>query len=193
MDKPEFVFQVSERGEVISLGTYIRYMLKQLVKRKFSGDKKIYDNECSNIHGSSTNSDDLEEDWYNTIPDERSNISIDIDIESALKSCRHLRYSCGGADIFEFLYIMVVYAMGGKKNALNSDVYSRYKILLKARGMSDSDAATIEEQIRKSENIKELIKQVAEAEQNERLDGIEKSLSKYVYGVKQIREILALA
>lgn len=192
-DKPDFEFQVSERGEVISLGTYIRYMLKQLVKRKFSGDKKIYDNECSNIHGSSTNSDDLEEDWYNTIPDERSNISIDIDIESALKSCRHLRYSCGGADIFEFLYIMVMYAMGGKKNALNSDVYSRYKILLKARGMSDSDAATIEEQIRKSENIKELIKQVAEAEQNERLDDIEKSLSKYVYGVKQIREILALA
>ena len=72
-------------------------------------------------------------------------------------------------------------------------MYSRYKILLKARGMSDSDAATIEEQIRKSENIKELIKQVAEAEQNERLDDIEKSLSKYVYGVKQIREILALA
>lgn len=190
--KPDFEFQVSERGEVISLGTYIRYMMKQMVKRRFSKNKKIYDNECSNIHYSNTG-DDSEEDYYNTIADEKSSISIDIDIDSILKSCRALRYSCGGADIFEFLYIMVIYALGDNKNTSKQNVYSKYKILLKARGMSESDASTIEQKMRKSDNIIELIKQFTVAEQDEKLDDIEKGLRKYVYGVKQIREILALA
>lgn len=176
--KDDYVVQLDEEGNVISLANFIKHTLKNMRKRFYTDQSKRSKNEISNYI--KKDSSDEEEDLFALVPDKNCLDMveyIETDLETLLYDCRGYRYELKGIDLFEMLYLFC-----SLRN--NKEQYTQ---LLRARGISESISSSLRKAAGRVEDINQLLTCITKNMCADRQTYVVECLEKYVYGVDSLK------
>lgn len=176
--KDDYVVQLDEDGNVISLANFIKHTLKNMRKRFYTDQSKRSKNEMSNFV--KKDSSDEEEDLFALVPDKNCLDMveyIETDLETLLYDCRRYRYELKGVDLFELLYLFCSLR----------DHREQYTQLLRARGISESISSSLRKAASRVDDINQLLACVTKNMCADRQVYVLECIEKYVYGVDSLK------
>lgn len=178
--KDDYVAQLDEDGNIISLPNFIKHTLKNMKKRFYTDVSKRAKNETSNII--KKESSDEEEDLFSLVADEKCLDMveyIETDLRSLLHDCRRYRYELKGIDLFEMLYLFC--AIKDSEEHLK---------LMRARGITENTSTILKKAAGRVEDIDQLLRCVMKNICADRRQYVIECIEEYVYGVDSLKTVI---